>query len=212
MDQPTYLELHITGTEQNVMQAANAAARVINQDSPLEYFENRVKNMLENNFKHTIDSDMVEFSVEEACYWAIYEEDISTIANTIVQASPDVKFHLFARITINFCEGYDTCVDIDYVSGEMTVDVSYDEYNAEEKDRIRKILDAIGVEYAEELADKMINGLIDDEWADFYDGDVQEAFFDVAIAYAEDSDDFISQMIEKAHELFDIVIDDDDDV
>ena len=102
------------------------------------------------------------------------------------------------------------CLDFD--KGELTVDVSYDEYNAEEKDRIRKILDAIGAEYAEELADEMINELIDDEWADFYDGDVQEAFFDAAIAYAEDSDDFISQMIEKAHELFDIVIDDDDDV
>ena len=47
MDQPTYLELHITGTEQNVMQAANAAARVINQDSPSEYFENRVKKFAE---------------------------------------------------------------------------------------------------------------------------------------------------------------------
>ena len=56
MDQPTYLKLHITGTEQSVTQAADSAARVINQNSPREYFENRVKNMLESNFNKSFYS------------------------------------------------------------------------------------------------------------------------------------------------------------
>ena len=132
MDQPTYLKLHITGTEQNVAQAANAAIRVIQQDSPPKYFENRVKRMLEANFRTTTDSN-AEFSMgEELCYWAIYEEDISTIADAIVQASPDVKFHLSARITMTYEEGYDLCVDIDYADGEMSEDVSEDPYDDED--------------------------------------------------------------------------------
>ena len=210
MDQPTYLELHITGTEQNVAQAANFAARIINQNSPREYFEYRVKNMLENNLKNTIDSEVVEFSLNTESYWAIYEEDISQIANAIIQASSDVKFHLFARITMTYCEGYDTCVDINYASGKITIDVSYDEYDAEEKDQIRKILDAIGEEHAKELADEMLNELFEEEWTMLHDSDIQEAFFDAALNYADDIDDFISEMTEKVYELFDIVIDDDD--
>jgi len=134
MDQPTNLNLRITGTEQNVMKAANAAARIIKKDSPSEYFEARVKNMLENNFKTTGDSDMAEFSVMEECYWAIYEEDISAIADAIVEASPDVKFHLSACITITYEEGYDLCVDIDYADGEMTKDVSEEYYEDEEEE------------------------------------------------------------------------------
>lgn len=132
MDQPTSLELHIIGTEPNVTQAANAAARLIQQDSPSEYFENRVNDMLENHFHTTKDSNMVEFSVEEECYWAIYEEDISAIADAIAQASPDVKFHLSACITMTYEEGYDLCVDIDYADGKMSVDVSEDFYDDEE--------------------------------------------------------------------------------
>ena len=211
MDQPTYLELHITGTEKNVTRAADSAARVINQNSPREYFETRVKNMLERNFKKNVDSNIVEFSVNEDCYWAVYEEDISQIADVIIQASPDVNFHLFARITMTYCEGYDTCVDINYASGETTIDVSYDEYDAEEKEQIRKILDAIGEERAKELADEMLNELFEDEWTELYGGDIQEAFFDAALNYADDIDDFISEMTEKIYELFEIVIDDDED-
>ena len=132
MAQPTYLNLCITGTERAVAQAANAAARIIQQDSPPKYFENRVKGMLEANFKATTDSNAAEFSVREECYWAIYEEDISTIADAIVQASPDVKFHLSARITMTYEEGYDLCVDIDYADGEMSTDISEDPYEDEE--------------------------------------------------------------------------------
>lgn len=211
MDQPTYLKLHITGTEQSVTQAADSAARVINQNSPREYFENRVKNMLEHNFKKNVDSNMVEFLLNEDCYWAIYEEDISQIAAAIIQASPDVNFHLFARITMTYCEGYDTCVDINYASGETTINVLYDEYDAEEKEQIRKILDAIGEEYAKELADEMLNELFEDEWTELYDGDIQEAFFDAALNYADDIDEFIFQMTEKVYELFEIDIDNDED-
>lgn len=47
-------------------------------------------------------------------------------------------------------------------------------------------------EHAKELADEMPNELLDDEWAEFYDGDVQEAFFGAALDYAEDTDDFVS--------------------
>ena len=89
---------------------------------------------------------------------------------------------------MTYCEGYDTCVDINYASGETTIDVSYDEYDAEEKERIRKILDAIGEERAKELADEMLNELFEDEWTELYDDDIQEAFFDAALNYADDTD------------------------
>jgi hypothetical protein len=154
MDQPTNLELRITGTEQSVAPAAEAAARIIAKDSPSEYFEQRVQNMLEGNIKATADPDIVAFALNRESYWAVAEEDISAIADEIIQASPEVTLHLSARITMTYEEGYDTCVDINYASGERTVNVSYDEYDAEEKDRIRKILDAIGEENAEELADE----------------------------------------------------------
>ena len=134
MDQPTNLNLHITGTKQNVMQAANAAVRIINRDCPREYFENRVKNTLENNFKPTGDSDMAEFSLNTESYWAVSEEDISAIADAIVQASPDVKFHLSACITITYEEGYDLCVDVDYADGEMSVDTSEEPYEDWDED------------------------------------------------------------------------------
>ena len=210
MDQPTYLNLHITGNKQNVIQAANAAARIIQKDSPREYFENRVKDMLECNFKIMTESNIAEFSVNEECYWAIYEEDISEIADTIIKASPDVKFHLFARITINYCEGYETCVNINYASGETSIDVTNEELDAEEKEQIRKILDAIGEDRAKELADEMLNELFEDEWTEVYDeDDVQEAFFDAGLNYADDIDEFICEMTEKVNELFEITIDDD---
>lgn len=211
MDQPTNLELRITGTEQSVAPAAEAAARIIAKDSPSEYFEQRVKNMLEGTIKATADPDIVAFALNRESYWAVAEEDISAIADAIIQASPEVTLHLSARITMTYEEGYDTCVDINYASGERTVNVSYDEYDAEEKDRIRKILDAIGEENAEELADEMLNDLLDDDWADLYDGDVQEAFFGAALEYAEDPDEFIDEMAEKANEMFDVVIDDDEE-
>ena len=132
MDQPTYLKLHITGAEQSVVKAANAAARIIEQDSPRKYFEGRVQDLLKYGLRITGDSN-AEFSVDmDDCYWAIYEEDISTIADTIVQASPDVKFHLSARITMTYEEGYDLCVDIDYADGEMNVDTSEDFYEDDE--------------------------------------------------------------------------------
>lgn len=136
MDQPTNLKLHISGTEQNVSQAANAAVRIINQDCRRQYFESRVKDMLENpfNFKKSDDSNIVEFSLDVECYWAFEEADISQIANAIIQASPDVKFHLFAQITMTYWDGYDTCVDINYSSGQTTVNVSYDEYDDDEED------------------------------------------------------------------------------
>ena len=112
---------------------------------------------------------------------------------------------------MTYCEGYDTCVDINYASGETTINVLYDEYDAEEKEQIRKILDAIGEEYAKELADEMLNELFEDEWTELYDGDIQEAFFDAALNYADDIDEFIFQMTEKVYELFEIDIDNDED-
>ena len=207
MDQPTYLDLRITGTEQNVAQAANAAVRVIEQDSPPEFFEKRVKALLEYD---VLDSNTAEYLLYKTCYWAFDEFDVDEIADAIIQASPDVEFHLSARITITCYEGYDTYVDINYVSGEKTMDVRYDEFYAEHKAQIRKILDAVDEAYAEKLADEMLHDLFDGEWTKWY-ADIKEAFLDAALSYETTPDDFISQMREKANELFGIVIDDDKD-
>ena len=49
-------------------------------------------------------------------------------------------------------------------------------------------------------------------WSELHDGDVQEAFFDAAINYAEDANDFVILMTEKVNELFQIAIDDNNDI
>ena len=111
MDQPTYLELNITGTKQNVMPAANAAARIINLDSPKENFENRVKKMLENNFKHTIDSDTAEFSGRLVKCLAL---SICEDANIVVEAGNSNTTKLIGK------RCYELCQDICRVGNSAT--------------------------------------------------------------------------------------------
>ena len=229
MDQPTYLDLRITGTEQDVTQAAVAAIRCTKQYHKPEYVEYFVNKLLGHDSNTSTDSEPseflfcdlcvlrpstdtnpAEFTFRDLCNWAFDEFDVDEIADAVIQASSDVELHLSARITISWYDGYDTHVYINYVSGEKTMDVVYDEFDAEYKAQIRKILDAVGEEYAKKLADEMIPDQLGTEWTELY-ADIQEAFLDAALSYATTPDDFISQMREKANELFGIVIDDDKD-
>ena len=228
MDQPTYLDLRITGTEQNVMQAAIAAIRGIKKNHDPKYVEKLLYQLLgydsrtskksrkERVFffgacglRPSTDSDPAEFLYEDMCYWAFDEFDVDEIADAIIQDCPDVEFHLNAEITVTCYEGYHTIVDIHYVSGEKTMDVRYDEFDAEYKAQIKMIVDAVGEANAKKLADEMLHDLFDGEWTQRY-ADIHKAFLDAGY-YKDDVDGFISQMREKANELFGVVIDDDKD-
>ena len=88
MDQPTYLDLRITGTEQNVMQAAIAAIRGIKKNHDPKYVERLLYQLLgydsrtskksrkERVFffgacglRPSTDSDPAEFAYVDMCYW-----------------------------------------------------------------------------------------------------------------------------------------------
>ena len=141
MDQPTNLKIKITGKSESVKRAALAAQRRIDLDT--NGFEENAYEMTGNSdFEEKLDKaigiygdysyeeaedETSEYSTEQESYSCIWEDDIRGIANEIIKASPDVEVHISAVITITYAEGYDLCVDIDYVDGELSVD-SYEEF------------------------------------------------------------------------------------
>ena len=87
------------------------------------------------------------------------------------------------------------------------MDIRYDEFYSEYKAQIKKIVDAVGEANAKKLADEMLHDLFDGEWTQRY-ADIHKAFLDAGY-YKDDVDGFISQMREKANELFGVVIEED---
>ena len=58
------------------------------------------------------------------------------IAEDIIKVSSDVEVHISAVITVTYSEGYDLCVDVDYVDGELNMDISeayYEDWDEEEE-------------------------------------------------------------------------------
>lgn len=146
MDQPTYLAITIKGRESNVKRAAIAANRRINIDTKgfeeKDYVFNEVsfEQQIEDIYGvfgsyelNQISDDLWKFEAEQDSYGCIAENDIKEIAEEISKCSPDVEYHISARITITYDDGYDLCVDIDSVNGEMKVE-SYEDYYDEEDD------------------------------------------------------------------------------
>lgn len=70
-------------------------------------------------------------------YVCLDEDEIKNIAKAIMKESPNVEAHISAVITITYSEGYDLCVDVDYVDGKMSVDTSeeyYEDFEDEDED------------------------------------------------------------------------------
>ena len=141
MDQPTSLEIKITGKSESVKRAAFAAQRRIDLDTN-GFEENKYEFLKDSDFEKKLDEaigiygdygyaesedGLAEYSTEQESYSCIWEDDIRGIANEIIKVSPDVEFHIAATITITYSEGYDLCVEVDYADGDLEVS-SYEEY------------------------------------------------------------------------------------
>ena len=83
------------------------------------------------------DDGSAEYTTEQDNYALIEADDIEALAREVIHIVPSVEFHIEAVITVTFADGYDLCVDIDYVDGEMKVECSeeyYDNWENDEKD------------------------------------------------------------------------------
>jgi len=147
MDQPTYLEMTIKGNELDVKCASIAANRRIARDT-IGFDENEYV-FIERSFSAQIEKiysslgsyefsqvegDKWEFKAQQDSYGCIEEDDIKEIAEEIIQSSPNVEFHLSAVITTYNEDGYDLCVEIDFVNGEINVNTSEDYFDDEGDD------------------------------------------------------------------------------
>lgn len=143
MDQPTSIEIRIVGKSMDVMRAALVAQRRI--DLETEGFEEcnyifgdgsdfraKIERAIDCFGEYSFDENedgTAEYHTEQESYACIDKNDIKGIADDIVKVSPDVEIHMESAITITYEEGYDLCVDIDYVNGDMNVNVSEDYYD-----------------------------------------------------------------------------------
>lgn len=147
MDQATTIEITILGKQEDVKRAALAAQRRIDigtngfEENAYEYGDG-------SDFKSKMDATVdilgsynyseqeegkAEYRSEQESYGCEEEEDIKAIVNDIIKTSPCVEVHLSAVITVTYDEGYDLCVDIDYVDGKMSVD-SFEDYYDDDDD------------------------------------------------------------------------------
>ena len=151
MDQPTNLEITITGKTEDVKKAALASQRRIDMETR-GFEESAYAYGDGSDFKEKLDEAIdilgsygfdekddgtAEYSTEQESYGCVEEENIKDIANDIIKVSPNVEFHIEAVITATYEDGYDLCVDVDYTGGKLTVNTSeeyYDEEDDEEDD------------------------------------------------------------------------------
>ena len=140
MDQPTNLTITIKGNADDVKCAALAAQRKIaifdgNELDEITYefsdgsdFESQMEEILDT-YEYQEDEDgNAEYSSDQESYGCIWQENITEIAEELIKIAPDLEIHISAVITVTYADGYDLCVDIDYVDGKMTVDISEDYY------------------------------------------------------------------------------------
>jgi len=147
MDQPTNLEITIKGNKLDVKRAAIAANRRIERDTRgfdeneyvfnEESFDDQIEEIYEilGSYEiNQIEANEWEFKAEQDSYGCTEENDIKEIAEEIVRSSPNVEFHISAVITTCYEDGYDLCVDVDFVNGEMNVNTFKDYFDDEEDD------------------------------------------------------------------------------
>ena len=148
MDQPTYLNIVIRGTETDVKKAALAAMRRVNLETRgfneslyawadgMDFHErmDQIFVVLGKYDLRQIDDHTFEFTSMQDSYACFYQEDITSIAEAILAVTPDLEFHIVAEITITAFDGFYTDVMIDYVDGELKTDVQemyFDDYDEE---------------------------------------------------------------------------------
>ena len=145
MDQPTNIEIVIKGQGKDVKRAALAAQRRIDlhtngfNESAYVFgdgsdFEEKMDEILGDYNYNEHEDGTAEYTAEQESYACIWEEDITEIAQAIVDTSPDVEFHISAVITVTYAEGYDLCVDVDYVDGKKTVSTEEAYYEGFDED------------------------------------------------------------------------------
>ena len=149
MDQPTSLDITIRGKSIDVKRAALAAQRRIDLDTrgfkKEKYifgdgldFEEKIKDTVYGDYSlNENENGTAKYQTEQTSWACIYREDIKEIADDIVKTSPDVELHMTAVITMTYEEGYDLCLDVDYVNGEMHTNVSkkyYEDFDEEYED------------------------------------------------------------------------------
>ena len=148
MDQPTSIEMTIKGQAEDVKRAALAAQRRIDietkgfKESAYEYgdgsdFKTKMDDVVDvlGDYEYTENSDgTAVFSTEQESYGCIEERNIKEIADDIVKTSPNVEAHISAVITITYEEGYDLCVEADYVDGKLSVESSEEYYEWDDED------------------------------------------------------------------------------
>ena len=136
MDQATNIEIRITGKAEDVKQAALAAQRRIDLDtkgfdenayafgdgSDFKEKLDKAINILGSYNYNEIEDGIAEYKTEQESYGCDKKNDIVGIAKDIVKTSPNVEVHISSVITAYFDEGYELCVDIDYVDGKMNVE------------------------------------------------------------------------------------------
>ena len=141
MDQPTSLEIVIKGKGESVKRAAVAAQKGIDRNTRSFQESNyvfgdgsdfaekmNIIGVLGDYTYHEKEDGTAEYTTEQESYGCIWEENIKGIADAIIEVSPDVEIHIAAVITITSSEGYDLCVDVDYVDGELSIERSEDYY------------------------------------------------------------------------------------
>ena len=147
MDQPTNLEITIKGKAEEIKRAAFIAQRRIDLNTngfdegaylynDDQNFESRMDELIvlgSYNYYEPTDG-MAEFETEQESYGCVEENDIKGIATDIIKVSPEVEIHISAVITITYEDGYDLCVDVDYVNGELNVETSEEYYEDEYDD------------------------------------------------------------------------------
>lgn len=147
MNQATNIEIKIIGKGEEVKRAALAAQRRIDLDtkgfdenayalgdgSDFEAKLDKAINILGSYNYNESEDGIAEYKTDQESYGCDKKNDIVGIAKDIVKVSPNVEVHISSVITAYFDEGYELCVDVDYVDGKMNVD-SCKEYFDDEED------------------------------------------------------------------------------
>ena len=148
MDQPTSIEIRITGKSTDVMRAALAAQRKIDLE-PMGFNEEKYILSDGSDFGEKMKEEActfgdfsfdknkagtAEFYTEQESYSCTEEDDIKEIAEAMIETSPGVEFYMTAVITVTYYEGYDICIDAKYVNGKLDVNVSEEYYESFDED------------------------------------------------------------------------------
>ena len=144
MDQPTDIDIIITGEESEVKLAAfTAAPRLIRRkvkegayvfDDNSDFIE-QIEKIISILGNCSISSDKKETTFKCNCesYACFDEDDVRRIADAIIGVSPNVEFNIDVYVSAPDGDGYTTTVYVNYTKGTLDVDV-HKEYCEDENE------------------------------------------------------------------------------